>query len=143
MENIVGKISVFMCVCTTDIIAFVTAFFHKFLKFRHNQIVASVALVILAQTVVNLFSAVKAQNNVVHLAVAEINHVIIDQNAVCGKREAEIFACLLYTSITAVMNEPYFIGTPRTVSTSDEKSIFVKSPKTGDTISLTSEFTIL
>ena len=77
------------------VVVFPAARRDEFLEFRHDFLPASVACVIDAVAVVDLLSSVEAQNNVAHLAVREVDHVVVDQHAVRRQCEAEVLAGLL------------------------------------------------
>ena len=60
MENIICKVGVVVCVCTTNVVAFIASLFYKVLKFGNNYVVASFTIDGFTKIIVNLFSAVKA-----------------------------------------------------------------------------------
>ena len=60
MENVVCKVGVVVSKRSADVVAAVAAPFYKLLKFRNNNVVASLAVDCLAEIVVNFLSSVKA-----------------------------------------------------------------------------------
>ncbi|MPN28483.1 hypothetical protein SDC9_175925 [bioreactor metagenome] len=76
---------------TAHIIIFTAARRHQFLKLRHNAVITAVACIIHPQAVVNLFAAVQTQHDIAHFFVGKVDHIIIDQHAICRQCKAELF----------------------------------------------------
>ena len=93
-----------MCKRPAHIVILVSAAAYKLLKFRHNSVEAAVARIVNAPFIVNFFSAVEAQNDVMHLTVCKIYNVVVYQHTVCCKSKAEIFAVLFFYA-ASVFNE--------------------------------------
>ena len=89
------------------IIIFAAAGFNEFLKLRHNGVVASAPHIVHTVAVVNLFSAVKAQNDIAHLFVGKIYNVIVHKHAVCCECEAEVFA-LFFFYASCILHELFY-----------------------------------
>ena len=49
-----------------------------------------------AVAVVHFLAAVETQNDIAHLAVCKIDDVVVNQNAVCRQREAEVLTAFLF-----------------------------------------------
>ena len=86
------------------IIVLVAPGLYQLLELRHNALIAAVACIVNAPFIVNFFSAVEAQNDVMHLTVCKIYNVVVYQHTVCSKSKAEIFAVLLFYA-ASVFNE--------------------------------------
>jgi hypothetical protein len=57
----------------------------------NDDVVASLSADRFAQPVVNLPAAVQTEHHVVHFPVAEVDHVVVDEQAVGGEGKAEVF----------------------------------------------------
>ena len=95
VEYIVREINVVVSKGAANVVILAAARLYEFLELRHYLIVASVARVIAAEMVVDLFSSVKAENYVAHLLVEKIYYLVVDKDSVSGKREAEVLVMLL------------------------------------------------
>ena len=56
---------------------------HQFLELGHDLLPASVAGIVHTVAVVYLLASIKAQHHITHLTVDEVDHIIVDQYAVC------------------------------------------------------------
>ena len=83
---------------SAHIVIFAAARLDEFLKLRNDFFPASVSCIINAVAVVNLLAAVKAQNNVAHLTVCKVYHIIVNKHSVGGEGKAEIFALFLFNA---------------------------------------------
>ena len=90
VEDVVGEVHVVVGEGPAHIIAQIAPFFHKTLEFGDNDVIAANPGEVFPQAVVDLFPAVQAEDDVVHLLVAELRHLIVQQDAVGGQGEAEI-----------------------------------------------------
>ena len=95
MEDVPGEIRVETGEGSTHVIPFSTSFFNKSLKFRDDPVIASTAGIILAETVIDFFSSVKAQDHIVALPVGPLNDFIRDTDPVGGQCETEILLFFL------------------------------------------------
>ena len=77
------------------IIAFISPSADKFLKLRNDFFPASVSCIVHTIAVMDLFSAIQAQDDIAHFPITEIDHIIIDQKAISGQRETEILVMFL------------------------------------------------
>ena len=93
------------------IIIFAAARFDEFLKLRYNCIIAAAPLIIHTVAVVNLFSAVKAQNDIAHFFVCKVYNIIVHKHAVCCESEAEVFT-LFFFNAPCILNEFFYNITP-------------------------------
>ena len=91
MEHILSKIRIGVGESTSHIIIFSAAGLDQLLESRNYTVIAAVACVIDTQAVMDLFSAVKAQDYIAHFTVGKIYHIVVDEHAVGGQRKAEIF----------------------------------------------------
>ncbi len=80
-----------MRVCSPYIVFPVATQLRHSLELGNYQIVASFPASAHSESVVNLFPAVKAQNDVRHLAICKFHYVIIQKHAVCGKCKSKFF----------------------------------------------------
>ena len=81
--------------CTAHVIVLAASGLNEFLELRHDLFPAAVACEIHTETVVDLFSSVERKNDIAALAIREIDHIVVDQNAVGRKGETEVLALLL------------------------------------------------
>ena len=96
MEDIVGEVGVVVRKGAADIVAPVAAALHKVLEFRHDDIIAAVAVDGLSQAIVHFFPAVKTEDDVVTFLVGEIDDLVVKQHAVGGEGKAEVLALFLF-----------------------------------------------
>ena len=66
------------------------------LEVRHDAVIAAVARYVDAEAVVDLLAAVEGEHDVVHLAVAEVRDLVVEQHAVGREGEAEVLARVLF-----------------------------------------------
>ncbi len=95
---------------SADIIAKFPTRFGKLLKLRHNGRIAADARNIFPKAVVDLGPSVEAHDDIVLLAVAKVDHLIVHQHAVCRQRKAELFVMLLF--FTAAVGDKLFADFP-------------------------------
>ena len=80
---------------SAHVIVFAAAGPDQLLKLRHNPLPASVSGVIHPEAVVDLLPSVEREHDVAHLAIAEVDHIIVDEHAVGCEGKAEVLAGLL------------------------------------------------
>ena len=56
---------------------------HQLLELGHDLFPASVSGIVHTVAVVYLLASIKAQHHIAHLMVDEVDHIIVDQYAVC------------------------------------------------------------
>ena len=96
MEEVVRKVGVVVRVGAAHVIALVPALCDEALEVRHDAVIAAVARDVDAEAVVDLLAAVEGEHDVVHLAVAEVRDLVVEQHAVRREGEAEILARVLF-----------------------------------------------
>jgi len=92
VQHILQEIQVIARKGAADVIPAFPALAHQLLKLGHDGLIAALALPVHAVAVMHLLPAVQAQHNVVHLAVGEVHHLLIQGHPVGGQGEAEGFA---------------------------------------------------
>ena len=95
MEEVVREVGVVVRVGASHVIALVPARGDKALEVRHDALVAAVSGDVHAEAVVDLLAAVEGEDDVVHLAVAELRYLVVEQDTVSGEGEAEVLARVL------------------------------------------------
>ena len=96
--NVLQKVGVRMRKGAAHVVVPAAARLHQLLELGNDPIPASVSGVVHAIAVVDLLAAVQAENDVAHLAVGEVNHIVVNQNAIGGQREAEVLVVLLFNA---------------------------------------------
>ena len=96
---IAQKIGICVGEGAAHVVAFAAARIYKLLELRHNALPAPAAGVVNAEAVMHFLAPVETENDVVHLAVCKVDHVVVDEHSVRREREAEILPVLfLYAS---------------------------------------------
>lgn len=95
MQDIIGEIGIVVGIGATYIVVPPAPALDKALELGYNRIVAAPARVIDAEAIMHLAAAVKRKHYIVHLSVAEIDDLIIDEDTVGGEGKAEIFPSIL------------------------------------------------
>ena len=95
MEEVVREVGVVVRVGASHVIALVPARGDKALEVRHDALVAAVSGDVYPEAVVDLLAAVEGEDDVVHLAVAELRYLVVEQDTVSGEGEAEVLARVL------------------------------------------------
>ena len=90
VEDVVGEVGVEVGVGAAHVVALVAALPDELLELGHDGVIAAVARVVLAEAVVDLLAAIEAQDDIVALLVAEVDHILVDQHPVGGHGEAEV-----------------------------------------------------
>jgi hypothetical protein len=98
VEQVVREIGVVVREGAAYVVALAAARGDEFLEFRDDDVVAAAAVNVLAEAVVDFFSPVEAQNDVVALAVDPVDDLVCDADAVRRQREAEILVVLLFNA---------------------------------------------
>ena len=96
MKNIVHKIGVEVRICTSDVIRAAVTSANEFEKFRNDTRIAALPPYIDTKTVVHVRASVETEDDVMHLFVRELDHVVIDKQAIRRQRETEMLAGLLF-----------------------------------------------
>ena len=92
MQHIGRKIQIIACKGAAHIVFFLMTAFRKLLEFRNDPVIAALfSAAERTHPVVHLTPPVKTQHDVVHLAVAELHDLVVQEHAVCSKRKAEVF----------------------------------------------------
>ena len=85
-----------MCKSAAHVVVFAASGLHEFLELRHDLLPAAVARIIDAETVMDFFSSVEGKHDIAALAVGKIDDVIVDENAVGRKGEAEVLVMFFF-----------------------------------------------
>ena len=96
MEYILGEIRILMGKSTAHIVALAPTGLYQFLELRHDLVVAALSAIVHTGGIVDLFSAVQAENNIAHFLIGKLDHIVVDQHTVGGKGKAEILTPLLF-----------------------------------------------
>ena len=104
VEQVVGKVHSVVCERTANVVILAAALFNETLEIGHDGIVAALARVVFAEMVVDFLASVKAEHDVVHFLIQEVDDFIVDQNAVGREGEAEVLVVLLFNA-SCVSNE--------------------------------------
>ena len=107
MEHILGKIQVVVGEGPPDIIFFLMTAVRKFLKFRHDQVVAPFSISERPHPVVDFLPAIQAENHVPHLLIAEIHDLAIQEHAIGGEGEAE-FLVMELLLLPAILHQVFY-----------------------------------
>ena len=99
-----------MGISAADVIIAFPAALCELLKLRDDRIVAAASLIIHAEAVVHLFAAVDTHDDVLHFAVGEFNHIVVNIDAVGGQREAETLMMRRFQ--TAAVADEFFDDLP-------------------------------
>ena len=78
--------------------------FYQLLELGNNLLPAAIACVVHPVAVMDFLAAVKAQHHVAHLMVGKIDHVIVDQHAVCGQCKAEMLV-MRFLDLTGIRHQ--------------------------------------
>lgn len=79
-----------------DVVILFPARLCELLKLRHDDVEASHPAHGVTEAVVDLFPAVQTHDDIVHLAVGELDDIVVDKHTVGGEGETEVFAALLF-----------------------------------------------
>ena len=82
--DVLEKIRVGMGKRTAHIVVLSLTGRHQLLELGHDFFPTSVAGIVHTVAVVYLLASIKAQHHIAHLTVDEIDHIIVDQHAICG-----------------------------------------------------------
>ena len=93
--DVLQKIRVGMGKGTPHIVVLPAPGLYQFLELGHDFLPAAIAGVIYPEPVVHFLPAVQAQHHVAALPVDEIDHILVDLDAVGGQGKAEILPLLL------------------------------------------------
>ena len=96
MENILGKIGVEVGKGAAHVVALPAAPVNELLEIGNDPVIASAAGIVPAETIVDLFAAVQAQDHVVALFVGPLDDLIGDSDAVCGQCKTEILVFFFF-----------------------------------------------
>ena len=110
VQDVVGEIRVGVGISAADVIIAFPAALCELLKLRDDRIVAAASLIIHAEAVVHRFAAVDAHDDVLHFAVGEFNHIVVNIDAVGGQREAETLMMRRFQ--TAAVADEFFDDLP-------------------------------
>ena len=91
MKHIVGEVQIISRKCSSDIILFLIPALCKFLEFRHDQIITSLSVSKRTHLIIDFFSSVQTEYDIIHLFIDKLLDLIIQKNAVCRYRETEMF----------------------------------------------------
>ena len=97
MQDVTGKIQVPMRISSPDIVlqSEGPSLLRKFQEFGQDQVVAAPSAAERAHPVVDFLPPVNRQDDIVHLPVAELHHLIVKQDPVGRERKTEMLpACL-------------------------------------------------
>ena len=94
--DILEKIRVGMGEGAAHVIVFAAPGRHQLLKFGHDLLPAALARIVHPEAVVDLLAPVQAQHHIAAFPVGKVDHVVVDQHAVGGQGEAEVFALFLF-----------------------------------------------
>ena len=115
MENIVCKIEVISCECTTNVVIFIATILNEVLILRNNNIITAFAVRSYTESVIYFFSSVKRKNNIIHLFINIFNLIICEKKSVCCDSEAEILivlffdaSCILYNTLDNIEIHKWF-----------------------------------
>ena len=91
-EDILCEVEIFPGKRAAEIKVFIPSLGHELFEFRHDHIVAALAVGRHAEAVVHLFAAVQGQNAVVHFPIDIIDGIVVQQDAVRRDGEAEMLS---------------------------------------------------
>ena len=96
MEQVLGEVRVGVGEGAPHVVVLPAPGRHQLLELGHNAVVAAVARVVHPGAVVDFLAPVQREHHVAHLPVGKVNHIVVDEHAVGGEGEAEVFAPLLF-----------------------------------------------
>ena len=96
MQDIIGKVKVLPGKRAAHVIPLLPPAFCKFLKLRHNQVIAAFPVSERPHPVIDLPPPVKAQHNVIHLLVYEFLYLTVKQHSVRRHRKPKMLVMDLF-----------------------------------------------
>ena len=98
MENVVGEVCIEVSEGASHIVVLTVTAVYKLLEFGQKLVIAALACIVYSEFIVNIFSAVKTENNVAHFLVGKFNNLIVNTHTVGGEGEAEVFVLFLFNA---------------------------------------------
>ena len=95
MQDVIGEVLVVFGEGAADIVLSVAALLNQLLELGQDDVVAAASVHAEAHAVVDLFSAVEREDDVVHFLVDVVDLVVGQQHTVGGDGEAEVFVVFL------------------------------------------------
>ena len=90
MHNIICKVLVLCSKSTSNKIAFTVSSFNKFFCTGNYSVIAAVSCIVMANFIMNFFSSVNADNDIVHILIYEVNSFLIHQSTISGCRKPKM-----------------------------------------------------
>ncbi len=85
-----------MRVRASDVVRATGSPLNELKKLRYDTDITALASNIDAKLVVHVRASVETENDVVHLFVRKLDHIVIDENAVRRQRKPEVLACFFF-----------------------------------------------